>query len=115
MREVEGAADQGNAQAEVALDMFAYRVKKYIGAYAAAMGGLDGVVFTGGIGENSPVIRRKALSGLEFLGVEVDEALNAPRSSAERFIDRGGRARVMVIPTNEELVIARDTLELVRK
>jgi len=113
MREVESASLGGNSRAELALDMFAYRVKKYIGSYAAAMGGLDGVVFTGGIGENSPDVRRRALSGLEFLGIELDTEVNSAQSSEERFVDNSSKTRVMVIPTNEELVIARDTQELV--
>jgi len=114
MREIESEALAGNSRAEVALDMFCYRVKKYIGAYAVAMGGLDGIVFTGGIGENSDVVRAKSLSGLEFIDVELDVEKNKIRSSEERFIDNSSGVRVMVIPTNEELVIARDTLELVK-
>ncbi|MDP8227828.1 MAG: acetate kinase, partial [Candidatus Electryoneaceae bacterium] len=113
MREVESAALAGNSRAELALDMFSYRVKKYIGSYAAAMGGLDGIVFTGGIGENSSDMRLRTLEGLEFLGVNFDPEANRLQSSEERFIDTGGSTRVMIIPTNEELVIARDTLELV--
>lgn len=113
MREIESEAAAGNARALTALKIFCYRVKKYIGAYAAAMGGIDGVVFTGGIGENSATVRRMTCEGLEFLGAQIDAGLNAESSSAERFIDNGGSVRLMVIPTNEELVIARDTLELV--
>ncbi|NQT35283.1 acetate kinase [bacterium] len=114
MRELEEATAEGNERAELAVNMFAYRVKKYIGAYAVAMGGLDGIVFTGGIGENSSEVRRRSLEGLEFLGVELDPEANEADDSDERFIDKGGKVRVMVIPTNEELVIARDTLELIR-
>ena len=114
MREIEGEAEGGNSRAKLALDMFAYRIKKYIGAYAAAMGGLDGVVFTGGIGENSSQVRTLSLEGLEFLGIEIDAEVNRAVSSDERFIDSGSRVRVMIIPTNEELVIARDTFRLVR-
>lgn len=113
MRNVEEAALDGNRQAELAVRMFSYRVKKYIGAYAAAMGGIDGVVFTGGIGENSPDVRLRTLTGLEFLGIELDTQINSAKSSAERFVDNGSKTGVMVIPTNEELVIARDTMELV--
>ncbi len=115
MREIESEALAGNSRASLALDMFCYRVKKYIGAYAAAMDGIDGVVFTGGIGENSIEVRRRSIEGLEFLGLEIDPAKNRAKGSDERFIDKSSPARVMVIPTNEELVIARDTLELVSK
>ncbi|MCF7809396.1 acetate kinase [bacterium] len=114
MRELEEAITTGNKRAELAVNMFAYRVKKYIGAYAAAMGGIDGIVFTGGIGENSAGIRKRSIAGLEFLGAELDEVNNNAKSSDERFIDKDSRVRIMVIPTNEELVIARDTLELVQ-
>ncbi len=115
MREIEEEIARGNERAELALNVFCYRLRKYIGAYAAAMGGMDGIIFTGGIGENSSEVRKRSLEGLSFLGVELDEKLNMARTSEERFIDRGGLVRVMVIPTNEELVIARDTLELVSK
>ncbi len=114
MREIESEAANGHARAALAHSVFCYRVKKYIGAYAAAMGGLDGVVFTGGIGENSALVRRNSLEGLEFLGIELDPAMNETSSKEERFIDNKSRVRAMVIPTNEELVIARDTLELVK-
>ena len=115
MRELEEAAKEGSERADLALNMFAYRVKKYIGAYAAAMGRLDGIVFTGGIGENSSEIRKRILEGLEFLSVKMGKQANKRRESGERFIERGGKVRIMVIPTNEELVIARDTLELVKR
>jgi acetate kinase len=114
MRELVEAISAGNKRAELAVNMFAYRVKKYIGAYAAAMGGLDGIVFTGGIGENSAEIRKRSITGLEFLGAELDAEKNQEKSSDERFVDKDSRVRIMVIPTNEELVIARDTLELVQ-
>ncbi len=113
MREVEEAALKGNSQAELAVNMFSYRVKKYIGAYAAAMGGVDGIIYTGGIGENSPTVRSKSLGGLGFMGVELDDNANLAEASGERFIDKDSKTRVMVIPTNEELVIARDTIELI--
>jgi acetate kinase len=115
MREIEAATAKGNQQAELALNVFCYRVRKYIGAYAAAMGGLDGVVFTGGIGENSAEVRKRSLEGMAFLGLELDPDRNAGKENVERFIDRGGPVRVVVIPTNEELVIARDTMQLVSK
>lgn len=115
MREIESEALAGNSRASLALDMFCYRVKKYIGAYAAAMGGLDGVIFTGGIGENSIEVRKRSVEGLEFLGLELDANKNRAKGSEERFIDNSSSVRAMVIPTNEELVIARDTLVLVSK
>jgi acetate kinase len=115
MREIEKEVEKGNGQADVALNLFCYRIKKYIGAYAAAMGGLDGIVFTGGIGENSAEVRKRSLDGLDFLGIKIDPKLNAAQSSEERFIDESSRVRAMVIPTNEELVIGRDTLGLVKK
>ncbi len=116
-RDLEAAAREGNERAKLALDIFAYSIKKYIGAYAAAMGGLDCVVFTAGIGENNPYIRQKACEGLEFLGIKIDEEKN------QRMVGRMGRegeistadstVKVLVIPTNEELMIARETVELV--
>ncbi len=113
MREIEAEAAKGHSRAQLALDVFCYRVKKYIGAYASAMGGLDGVVFTGGIGENSSIVRQKSVEGLDFLGMTLDLEKNVALSKEERSVDNGSRVRIMVIPTNEELVIARDTLALV--
>ena len=115
MREIESQAQAGNSRAQLALDVFCYRVRKYIGAYTAAMGSLDGVVFTGGIGENSAIVRSRSVEGLKFLGLELDQEKNAAKLSTERFIDNNGAVRTMVIPTNEELVIARDTLKLVKR
>ncbi|MFH0883465.1 MAG: acetate kinase [bacterium] len=114
MREIEEEAAKGNERARLALNMFTYRVRKYIGAYAAAMGGLDTIVFTGGIGENSEVVRRDVLAPLGFLGVKIDEAKNAERSSKERKIcAEESKVKIYVIPTNEELVIAQETLRIV--
>jgi acetate kinase len=79
------------------------------------MGSLDGLVFTGGIGENSAIVRSRSVEGLKFLGLELDQEKNAAKLSTERFIDNNGAVRTMVIPTNEELVIARDTLKLVKR
>lgn len=116
MREIVEEAKKGSKRCELALNMFCYRIKKYIGAYAAAMGGVDGIVFTGGIGENSTDVRERTMEGFEYLGVNMGTRANKAKSSEERFIDKeGGSVRVMVIPTNEELVIARDTNELVKK
>ena len=114
MRDVEAAAIKGNARARLALEMFAYRVKKYIGAYAAAMGGLDLIVFAGGIGENDIETRRKILEGLEFLGIEYDNERNSMLKGKELIITRpGSKVVAMVMPTNEELVIAIDTYNIV--
>jgi acetate kinase len=91
-----------------------YGVRKYIGAYAAAMGGLDAVIFTGGIGENAHTARRGALAGLEFMGIEMDEDKNRNVGGKEAEITKDGcKVKVWVIPTNEELVIARDTKALI--
>jgi acetate kinase len=114
MRDVESAADKGNERAKLALEMFAYRVKKYIGAYAAAMGGLDLLIFTGGIGENDQETRRKILEGLEFLGIEFDHDRNTQSKGKELIVTRpGSKVIAMVMPTNEELVIATDTYNIV--
>ncbi len=115
MRELQSAAAKGDEQAKQAIDVFCYRIKKYIGAYTAALGHVDGLVFTGGIGENSPPIRAQVCTGLGELGIEIDAARNAAIVGKESEIstDRS-RVRVMVIPTNEELLIARDTFRVVR-
>ena len=113
MREVEIESSNGSERAQIALEMFTYRVTKFIGAYAAAMGGLDAIVFTGGIGENSTLVRQEVCSKLAFLGVDFDAErnLNGPK---ERFVtSEGSRVAVGVIPTNEELVIALDTMHIV--
>lgn len=115
MREIESEALAGNSRAEVALEMFCYRIKKYIGAYAFAMGSVDGIVFTGGIGENSGEVRARTLQDLQSLNIEVDPEKNRKHDSIERFIDPGTGVRTMVIPTNEELVIARDSFELIQE
>jgi acetate kinase len=112
-RDVEDAAENGNHQAEVALKIFNYRVKKYIGAYAAAMGGVDAVVFTAGIGENAIDTREEILEGLEFLGIKVDKKANNCRGKEQFITTDDSSVKAMVIPTNEELVIAKDTMELV--
>ena len=109
MREVIAAAEGGSARAKLALDIFAYRVKKYIGAYAAALGRLDAVVFTGGIGENSALIRTLACENLGTLGIEIDEEKNRSGRRGDADISTAeSRVRVLVIATNEELMIARD-------
>ncbi len=112
-RDVEEAAEEGNHRAQIAVDIFCYRVKKYIGAYAAAMGGLDAIVFTAGIGENSDIVRKEALEGLDFLGVKLDPGKNKARRKFAEISSPESRVKVFIVPTNEELVIARDTHELV--
>lgn len=116
MRDVEAAANEGNERAVLALKMYAYRVKKYIGSYAAAMGGVDAVVFTAGVGENQTGLRADICRGLEFLGIEIDEAVNATARGREAVISSpSSRVKVVVVPTDEEIVIARDTQALVAK
>jgi acetate kinase len=116
MREIETAAAEGNERAALALKMFDYRIKKYIGAYAAAMGGVDIVVFTGGIGENGWETRENICTDLEFLGIEFDKERNKGVRSKETVISKNGsKTTVMIIPTNEEFVIASDTRDIVEK
>jgi len=111
MREIEHARATGNKRARLAFEIFCYRIRKYVGAYAAAMGGLDAVTFTGGIGENSSLVRETSLAGMEFLGIELDQEANrtAPRGKEVLISRSGSRVAVAVVPTNEERVIARDT------
>jgi acetate kinase len=113
MREVEAAA-KTNPQAEIALNMFCYRIKKYIGAYMASLNGADAVVFTGGIGENSVEVRKRVCSEMEGLGIVLDDTLNHEKNSKEALISApNSRVQVWIIPTNEEIVIARDTVHCV--
>jgi acetate kinase len=115
MREVSDAAyKQNNARAKLGLDMYHYRIKKYIGAYAAAMGGLDILIFTGGVGENSDDTRREVCNDMEFLGISIDPSLNNGLRGKEQVISPpNAKVKVMVVPTNEELEIAKDTMEIV--
>lgn len=107
-------AESGNPRARLAVDVFCYRLRKYVGAYMGVLGGLDGLAFAGGIGENAPAIRARALAGLEGLGVSLDESANAAvRGSEAEVSPAGAKARVFVVPTNEELLIARDTCAIV--
>lgn len=116
MREIIEHMNNGSYSAKLAFNVYAYRIRKYIGAYAAAMGGLDAVVFTAGVGENSPVVREASLQGLEFLGINLDKSRNAEAIGKEMVISTDdSRVVVAAIPTNEELVIAIDTLEIVSK
>ena len=105
------AANEGNERAALALDKFAYEVKKYIGAYAAAMGGVDAIVFTAGVGENDADMRMRIASGLEYMGVKICPHCNATRGK-EEISAADSKVKVFVIPTNEELMIAMDTAEL---
>jgi len=115
VRDIRREADGGNGRARLALEIFAYRTKKYVGSYAAAMGGLDAIVFTGGIGENDPIIRSTICADLEFLGVMLDGALNAIASKDAQVISSSDSpVKVLVIPTDEELVIAMETSRLVK-
>jgi acetate kinase len=113
MRDIEEAANKGNHRAQLALEMFAYRAKKYIGAYAAAMGGVDMIVFTGGIGERDPETRKRILNGLEFLGVELTPDNLDKKGELVLLSSEASRVKVIVVPTDEEMMIAKDTFEIV--
>lgn len=115
MREVDAAANEGNKRALLANTMYSYRIKKYIGAYAAAMGGVDVIAFAGGVGENQGGIREAVLEGLEFLGVELNKELNAKMRGEECVLSTAdSKVKVLLIPTDEELMIASDTYEIVK-
>ena len=115
MREIEKADSEGNERAHLALQMYNYRIKKYIGEYAAAMGGVDIIVWTAGVGENQEGVRWDSCQGLEFLGIKMDKEANHCRG-VERVISApDSKVKVCLIPTDEEIVIARDTMELVAK
>ena len=116
MREIEAAVNAGDPDATLALDMYEQRIIKYIGAYAAEMGGVDIIVFTGGVGENQTGVRRNVCAPLGFMGVELDNALNDTIRGKEALISTpASRVKVCVIPTDEELMIARDTEEIVSR
>lgn len=112
MRDILNAAEHGNERARLALDVFCYRARKYIGAYLAAMGGAEAIVFTGGIGENSAPVREQICSGLEELGIHLNRDQNVQPDAGDRQIG-DSRVRIWVIPTNEELLIARDTVRCI--
>ncbi len=114
MRNIEEAAAQGNERAKIALEMFAYRVKKYIGSYAAALGGVDILIFTGGIGENDTETRKRILTNMEFLGIEPDEKMMDKRGQEVILSTKNSKVKVLVVPTQEEIMIAADTYELVK-
>ena len=113
-RDIQAAADAGNKRAKLAIDVFCYRVSKYIGGYAAALGGVDAVIFTAGIGENNDMVRKKSLVGLEWFGICIDEEKNNNARGKEVDISTNdARVKTLVIPTNEELEIAKQTLKLI--
>ena len=114
-RDIEEAANKGNERAQLALDVYAHYVKKFIGAYAAVMNGVDTIVFTAGLGENSASMRSSICKDMSYLGVELDETKNNVRGKETDVSKDGSKVRVLLIPTNEELVIARDTAELAGK
>ena len=114
MRDVENAANAGDPRAKLAQDMYFYRIKKYIGAYAAAMGGLDVIVFTAGVGENQVSMRSEVCKDMEFLGVKFDEEKNKSRGEEVVISADDSRVKVVVIPTDEELMIATDTMALIK-
>ena len=112
-RDLEEGANSGNNEARIALEVFAYRVAKYVGSYVAAMNGVDVIAFTAGIGENSGTVRSSVLKYLGYLGISVDEEANKKRGEEIAISSADSKVKVMVIPTNEELAIARETVALV--
>jgi len=119
MRDVDAAADAGDKNAELARQMLVYSIQKYIGSYAAAMGGVDMIVFTAGIGENNGKLRERVMANFEYLGAKLDIAKNAACADGKAtecvISTDDSKVKILVIPTNEEIMIARDTLELVSK
>jgi acetate kinase len=114
MRDIVEKIEEGNERAALAVDMFQYRVKKYIGAYVAALNGLDVLVFTGGIGENNVKVRELICENMEHLGIQIDKNINTTSRGEERILSpEGAKVTVIVIPTDEELMIASDTLEII--
>lgn len=113
-RDLGAAAEKGSHRAQLAMEIQRYQIKKYIGAYAAAMGGVDAVLFTGGIGENDKDVRASVLSNMEFLGIKFNEEANNFRGEERKISSDDSKVEVWVVPTNEELLIARDTAEIVR-
>jgi acetate kinase len=116
MREIQAAIDNGNKRAMLAMKTYNYRIKKYIGSYAAALGGVDILVFTGGVGENQAITRSEVCKNMEFMGIELDEELNASVRAKEVVISKpSSKVKVLIIPTDEELTIARDTVEILKQ
>ena len=115
MREIDAAIGEGNKRAALAMDTYNYRIKKYIGSYAAVLGGVDILAFTGGVGENQAVTRKDVCKNMEFMGIELDEELNASVRAKEVVISRpSSRVKVLIIPTDEELTIAKDTIKILQ-
>lgn len=112
-RDVASAADDGNERAKVGLEMFYYEIKKFIGSYAAAMGGVDAIVFTAGIGENDKVLRKAVTDDMAFLGIAIDDEKNAIRGQEIDISAQNATVKTLVVPTNEELMIAIETKNLV--
>jgi len=116
MREIQAAIDNGNKRAILAMNTYNYRIKKYIGSYAAVLGGADILVFTGGVGENQAITRSDVCKNMEFMGIELDEELNAAVRAKEGIISKpSSRVKVVIIPTDEELTIAKDTEEILQQ
>ncbi|HOK63351.1 MAG TPA: acetate kinase [Soehngenia sp.] len=113
-RDLEEEASKGNKRAQLALNLFANRVKKYIAAYISELGEVDAIVFTAGVGENSPLIRKMVSDGLDFIGVSIDDELNDVKGKERIISSKDSKVKVLVVPTNEELMIARETMELVK-
>jgi acetate kinase len=114
LRDIQANAEKGDLNCQLALDMNVYRIKKYIGSYAAVLNGIDAIVFTAGIGENSAYIRKSVCADMQFLGLELDEAKNAIRSSEIREINTvNSKTKILVVPTNEELEIANQVYDLI--
>ncbi len=113
MRELIKSVNEGNIRAKHAFEIFCYRIKKYIGGYIAALGGVDAIVFTGGIGENSSEVRKEILTGMEYLGIEFDETRNLAANGEREISSTGSKVKTLIIPTNEELIIALDTVKIV--
>lgn len=113
-RDIHAAADEGNERAQLAIDIFCYRAKKYIGEYAAVVDGVDGVIFTAGIGENNSIVRRGILTGMDYMGIKIDWEKNEMRGGEFDISAPDATVRTLVIPTNEELAIARETMKLVK-
>jgi acetate kinase len=112
MRDIHAAVDAGNEKAKTALDMFVYRIKKYIGSFIAALGNVDAIVFTAGIGENDDIVREMVCADMELFGIKIDLEENATRRGTERSLNAGGKTEVLIIPTNEELEIAQATVKV---
>lgn len=112
MRDIHAAVDAGNEKAKTALDMFVYRIKKYVGSFIAALGNVDAIVFTAGIGENDDIVREMVCADMDLFGIKIDLEENATRRGTERSLNAGGKTEVLIIPTNEELEIAQATVKV---